>query len=80
MRLIDAAMAPIYLNKSACDQIRMMPTIDVVPVVRCRECEKAKPGGSGYVWCGKKAMPLNGFCSEGVCGNIYYGESGQHER
>lgn len=31
----------------------------------CRECEKANPGGSGYVWCGKKAMPLNGFCSEG---------------
>ena len=31
----------------------------------CRECEKAKPGGSGYVWCGEKAMPLNGFCSEG---------------
>lgn len=31
----------------------------------CRECEKANPGGAGYVWCGKKAMPLNGFCSEG---------------
>ena len=31
----------------------------------CRGCEKATQGGSGYVWCGKKAMPLNGFCSEG---------------
>lgn len=39
MRLIDAAMAPIYLNESACDQIKMMPTIDAVPVVRCRECK-----------------------------------------
>ena len=33
-------------------------------------------GGSGYVWCGKKAMPLNGFCSEGVCGNTHDGEGG----
>ena len=39
MRLIDAAMAPIYLNESACDQIKMMPTIDAVPVVRCQECK-----------------------------------------
>lgn len=38
MRLIDAAMAPIYLNESACDQIKMMPTIDAVPVVRCKDC------------------------------------------
>ena len=49
---------------------------NVVAVVRCRECEKAKPGGSGYVWCGKKAMPLNGFCSEGGCGNTHDGEGG----
>ena len=44
------------------------PIIDPVHVAGgcyCRECEKAKPGGSGYVWCGEKAMPLNGFCSEG---------------
>ncbi len=39
MRLIDAAMAPLYLNRDACEQIKKMPTIDAVPVVRCRECK-----------------------------------------
>ena len=38
----------------------------------CRECEKATQGGSGYVWCGKKAMPLNGFCSEGKRKEVTY--------
>lgn len=31
-RYVDANLAPIYLNKSACEQIKMMPTADVVEV------------------------------------------------
>lgn len=27
MRLIDADMAPIYLNETACEQIKKMPTV-----------------------------------------------------
>ena len=38
MRLVDADVAPLYLNKEACEQIKRMYTIDAVPVVRCREC------------------------------------------
>lgn len=34
-------------------------------VVRCKECKKSKRGGTGYVWCGDRTMPLDGFCSEG---------------
>lgn len=39
MRLIDADLAPIYLNDAACEQIKSMPTIDAVPVVRCKDCK-----------------------------------------
>lgn len=39
MRLIDADLAPIYLNDAACEQIKSMPTIDTVPVVRCKDCK-----------------------------------------
>lgn len=39
MRLIDADLAPIYLNDAACEQIKSMPTIDAVPVVRCEDCK-----------------------------------------
>lgn len=30
MRLVDADLAPVYLNKKACEQIKSMPTIDPV--------------------------------------------------
>lgn len=29
-RYVDANLAPIYLNETACEQIKMMPTADVV--------------------------------------------------
>lgn len=32
MRLIDADMAPIYLNSSACEQIKRMPTVEAIPI------------------------------------------------
>lgn len=31
-RYVNADLAPIYLNKTACEQIEFMPTEDVVPV------------------------------------------------
>lgn len=39
MRLVNADMAPLYLNEAACEQIKNMPTVDAVEVVRCRYCE-----------------------------------------
>lgn len=38
MRLIDADLAPIFLNETDCEQIMRMPTVDAVPVVRCKDC------------------------------------------
>ena len=37
-RYVDANSAPIYLNADACEQIKYMPTADVVEVVRCKDC------------------------------------------
>lgn len=39
-RYVDANFAPLYLNTTACKQIKMMPTEqDVVKVVRCKDCK-----------------------------------------
>lgn len=39
-RYVDARFAPLYLNTTACKQIKMMPTEqDVVKVVRCKDCK-----------------------------------------
>lgn len=38
MRLIDADMASVYLNKEGWKQIKKMPTVDAVPVIRCKDC------------------------------------------
>ena len=40
MRLVNADMAPIYLNEAACEQIKNMPAVDAVEVVRCCDCEQ----------------------------------------
>lgn len=49
------------------------PTVDAVPVVRCRECKWGRTvrEGSEYVWCGKPyAAPwsshvANWYCADG---------------
>lgn len=49
------------------------PTIDAVPVVRCRECKwgRTTSEGSEYVWCGKPYAPpwlshiANWYCADG---------------
>lgn len=41
MRLVDADVAPLYLNKEACEQIKLMRTVDPVHAAGgcyCREC------------------------------------------
>lgn len=45
MRLVDADVAPLYLNRDACEQIRLMPTEDPVHAAGgcyCRECMYAE--------------------------------------
>lgn len=36
-RYVNMNLAPIYLNETACGQIKFMPTEDVAPVVRCED-------------------------------------------
>lgn len=68
MRLIDADLAPIYLNGAACEQIKSMPTIDAVPVVRCGECRywdedgRCEPLKNGLI---REYTEPNDFCSYG---------------
>ena len=41
-RYVDANFAPLFLNTTACEQIKFMPTAqDVVKVVRCKDCKYA---------------------------------------
>lgn len=45
MRLVNADIAPLYLNRDACEQIKLMPTEDSVHVAGgcyCRECTYAE--------------------------------------
>lgn len=42
MRMVDADVAPLYLNKEACEQIKLMRTVDPVHAAGgcyCRECK-----------------------------------------
>lgn len=41
MRLVDIDVAPLYLNRDACEQIKLMRTVDPVRAAGgcyCREC------------------------------------------
>lgn len=41
MRMVDADVAPLYLNKEACEQIKLMRTVDPVHAAGgcyCGEC------------------------------------------
>lgn len=59
---------PIYLNEAACEQIKSMPTIDAVPVVRCGECRywdedgRCEPPKNGLI---REYTEPNDFCSYG---------------
>lgn len=80
-RLIDANALPIttltdggYWTKDVVykQDIDKAPTVDAVPVIRCRECKHAWIHPCGYVFChrdGRNAYEmtfnLNSFCSYG---------------
>ena len=47
--------------------INMQPTVDAVPVVRCKDCIRFRPDDDVWGWCtvsGK--MRCKGYCSYGV--------------
>ncbi len=54
-KFVDAEMAPIYLNTIACEQIKLMPIYDNMPIIHahwitnqrgiiCSNCKKATKG------------------------------------
>ena len=69
MRLVNADSAPIYLNSTACEQIKRMPTIDPVHAAGgccCYECEHFDPdGGSGYCDFWRRWTTMTTHCSNG---------------
>ena len=68
MRLIDADVADKWMrqNNAFIDAaiLKAIPTIDAVPVVRCRECiHRAGTPGQPNILCGQ--MHDDDFCSYG---------------
>ena len=73
MRLIDAELLEEQFGISdedllALDEIRHAPTVDAVPVLRCKDCKDwgHGPGGVPICWETYEPMPPDGFCSLGV--------------
>lgn len=71
-RYVNADLAPIYLNESACKQIKMMPTEDVVEVVRCKDCKHGHWNqetchGKPIYYCDRTGLQVSkySFCSYG---------------
>ena len=50
-----------------CQDIDNAPTVDAVPVVRCRDCEYIYTDGNGYIACVKSGLypDENDYCSRG---------------
>ena len=73
MRLVNANLAPLYLNEAACEQIKNMPAVDAVGVVRCCDCKYfVFEEHNGKTYCrkpfgmfGMKATKPDAFCSYG---------------
>lgn len=75
MRLIDADVAERWMmqNEAVIDIaiLKAIPTIDAVPVVRCKNCKKGElvPDFDGLYSCRGKRKPLHDpddFCNFGV--------------
>lgn len=74
MRLIDAdalmELARNNVNRTVdCNDIARFPTIDAVPVVRCRECKHHRNQlDDRFVICRRwrKIMEVDGFCHKGA--------------
>ena len=73
MRLVDADVADKWMqqNNAFIDAaiLKAIPTIDAVPVVRCRECVHNHPEfvGNETQWCElcRTTINLDDFCSRG---------------
>ena len=80
MRLVDADLAPVYLNEKACEQIKSMPTIDAVPVVRCKDCIKWEADGS-YEFDDDRTKKLWVDCSNSLhhCKDNHYCNYGERK-
>lgn len=71
MRLIDADAADKWMqqNNAFIDSaiLKAIPTIDAVPVVRCRECVYATRPGNNIVYCDnfERDMMPDDYCSVG---------------
>ena len=81
MRLIDADALfpgkllvvnlknPMETAKDLLNRINTAPTIDAVPVVRCKDCKHMAVVGVGFRWCKAwermQTMGDDGFCSRG---------------
>lgn len=75
MRLIDADRVRYELNILYCDShgerrkgvddaievLNMMPTIDAVEVVRCKDCKEGEPMLNGCVVCTRRAYKSRGL-------------------
>lgn len=75
MRLIDADVASRWMEQNEAymdaEILRAIPTVDAVPVVRCKDCKHAYinsfSAASGVALCSSsaKVMQQDDFCSYG---------------
>lgn len=77
MRLIDADALVKALNESGVpyradvqEVLDAQPTIDAVPVVRCKDCIYYQDNNGGYPnadckWCKDETLDANDYCSCG---------------
>ena len=69
MRPIDAdalkkKISDVYENKNIYQMIDEIPTVDAVPVVRCKECKHYK-GGICFFTMRRHGLHDNWFCADG---------------
>ena len=76
-RLVDADALIQWIDENECytDRFKRIasgiienrPTVDAIPVVRCRECGAFRPlqDGGGLCWNTGYYVPEEGFCHDG---------------
>ena len=66
LTLMDASLSSVD-EDTILDLVDSIPTVDAVPVVRCKDCKDWGPGLGGIPICRKTNKPMspNGFCSIG---------------
>ena len=66
LALMDASLSSVD-EDTILDLVDSIPTVDAVPVVRCKDCKDWGPGTGGIPICWEtyEPMPPDGFCSIG---------------